>query len=1030
MDDDLKILISVEADEEESANRISAQLPSIAAKVNGKGGPIKLQVEADTRSVQAQVQRISQQLSKAASHTVGLNVGIDRAAIQRVQEELNKIGVGDSITKSITAEMDRMGVRIDQISGAWKDAADGEQRLLNLTIQGTDQLGRNLTIAKQYTQSLDESTGELQEQSSTITRIVSNLEKQRQTEAKIAAQAKSDNESRIAYLSRQQSILNSIQSSYTGASSSKPIEDEGRLASLNGMYEQIQSAINELGASSGRVSAEQRADIERQIASLKLLVEQYQNVEYVATKLRTKTVQQVNTEQGTGLAEYEERLRSGGILTEQFEQRIRELRTQLDSAFDNKSLTAYLNSFDQLQRDVAAFQEKVRSVNNLYAELSKVEKAITRIQVAMTKVDQSPESGQYASMQKELAIQQRIKSEIQGQIDSYKEINAYASQAVAYKNTQVACEERLKTAQAAVADQASAITGQMAAMDATVRNVEARFRGLDAPTEELRKKVSELPGLLNRVNTAAGDQDKVAAFTRLQEVLSGCNREITSLMALQRLDLQDDRFTANLEKAKADLETIRRQWSALFSSKDLRNQFNALSASIDQIRTKGDLTRWTSQFNVLKSEIKAAGLNAQTFFDTLKTNIGKVGQWLGATTVFFQMFNTLQRGVETVIALDTAMIDLQKVTDNTEKEYRQFYFTANETAKALGATTEEIIAQTAEWARLGYTMEEAAKLAENSAIFSAISEDLDLEAATDGLVSILKAYEDTIDINDALDGVISKVNEVGNRYAVNNSDVVEALRRSSASMAVANNTFEETVALATAAIEITRDASSVGNALKTISMRIRGYDEETEEYVGGVTELTGAIADLTKTAERPQGISLFEEGDPDTFRSTYDILNDIADIWDDLTDKNRADLLETLFGKHRAQVGAAMLSNFEQARNAIVTMEESAGSAEAEMENIYDSLEYKLNELGQTWVGVAQNLFNTDGLKMIVDVLTALSSAVDVVTEKFGFLGTVGLAATLVNLGKLVKTAGRPKLTGSQTVPAYTLVVTRNELAA
>ena len=132
-------------------------------------------------------------------------------------------------------------------------------------------------------------------------------------------------------------------------------------------------------------------------------------------------------------------------------------------------------------------------------------------------------------------------------------------------------------------------------------------------------------------------------------------------------------------------------------------------------------------------------------------------------------------------------------------------------------------------------------------------------------------------------------------------------------------------------------------------MRIRGYDEETEEYVGGVQELTGAIADLTKTASNSTGVSLFEEGDPDTYRSTYDILADIADIWDELTDKNRANLLETLFGKQRAQVGAAMLSNFDQAKAAIDTMMDSAGSAEAEMENIYQSLEYKLNALQQTW---------------------------------------------------------------------------------
>ena len=89
---------------------------------------------------------------------------------------------------------------------------------------------------------------------------------------------------------------------------------------------------------------------------------------------------------------------------------------------------------------------------------------------------------------------------------------------------------------------------------------------------------------------------------------------------------------------------------------------------------------------------------------------------------------------------------------------------------------------------------------------------MDITQATDGLVSIIKAFD--VEVEDAMDGIISKVNEVGNKFAVSNGDVVEALTRSSSAMAAANNTFDETVALATAAIEITRDAASVGNGLK------------------------------------------------------------------------------------------------------------------------------------------------------------------------------------------------------------------------
>lgn len=72
-------------------------------------------------------------------------------------------------------------------------------------------------------------------------------------------------------------------------------------------------------------------------------------------------------------------------------------------------------------------------------------------------------------------------------------------------------------------------------------------------------------------------------------------------------------------------------------------------------------------------------------------------------------------------------------------------------------------------------------------------------------------------------------------------------------------------------------------------MRIRGYDEETEEYVGGIEELSGEIADLTKTANNSNGISLFKDEDKTEYKSTTELLRDISKIYDDLTDKQQAE---------------------------------------------------------------------------------------------------------------------------------------------
>ena len=993
MDEDLKIIVTseLEADEQASAQRISAQLPDIAKLINQKS-KIKVQVEVDNSNVQTEAQKFSKELSRATqTHKVGVSVGLDRDSVKKMQAELNSLKVNPDVSHAMTAQLEKMGIQIDRITGRWEQVNDQEERMLSLSIQGTDQLGRSVS----YLQTYDAVTGDI---NTHLTNVTMNLEKQRQVEAQIAAKAKADNESRISYLTKQKAVLSDIQASYTGATSAKPVHDTTHLDALNSKYSELETKIQSMISTSGQLDKVQRASIEAEIASLKQLVKEYQNAEYVATKLRTKDIGSIKTDQFAALDTLEKRLQSAGTLTEEFKSRIGGLRGQLDSAFDPATLTAFLNSFDKLEGDIATFQEQLRGVNAIYTQIIGVENKMTKTKSAMVGLDPTADKEKLAALNEQLSLYQSQKQALESQLTPYSTIIKYARQAEAAERARLENDVKLKFSEAELADKAREIEQTMQRIPSTVKDLEVRFGQLVAPTDNLVQKMQMLRETEAAYHSAKTDTEKIAAYERLQFLIGECSKEMSELNRVQRGDVLNFKFTDSLEKAKADLATVGRQWSALKHDPGLNAQFQQLEYNLQRVDNQMDLNKWTAQFSRFKSEVKAAGKNMQSLGDVLKNNVGKVLQWVSATTLLFRAFSLLKSAISTVVALDTAMIDLRKTTDATEAEYRKFYLTANETAKALGVTTEEVISQTAEWSRLGYTITEAAELAKNSAIFRAVSPEMDIAMATDGLVSVIKAFD--IDVEDTMDGIISKVNAVGNAFAVSNADIVEALTRSSSAMAAANNTFDETVALATAAIEITRDAASVGNGLKTLSMRIRGYDEETEEYIGGVEELTGVIADLTKTASNPNGVSLFEVGDPETYRSTYDILADISKILDEITDKDQAQLLEALFGKRQAQIGAAMLSNFEQAEKSIKTMVDSAGSAEAEMENIYQSLDYKLNALQETWVGVAQNLFDTDQMKLVVDGLIALSDAVDWLTDKLGLFGTVGL---VVIIGHLVK---------------------------
>lgn len=995
MEEDLKIVLTseLEADEQASARRISAQLPNIAKLINSRSN-IKVGVTLDESNIQSQTQKLTQQIAQVTkAQGIGVSLSLDQSSVNKIRTELNNLKVNPDISRAMTDQLDQMGIQIDKITGRWEEVNGQQERMLNLTIQGTDQMGRTVT----YLQTYDTETGNI---NTHLTNVTANLEKQRNAQEQLAKQAKADNESRVSYLTKQQALLADIQATYMGATSAKPVTNDSHLTELNNTYSAINAQIQSMIANEGKLDSVQRSNLEAQISGLKRMVKEYQNAEYVATKLRTKDIGAIKSDQLSGLEALEKRLEAAGTLTDTFRQKIDGLKISLNGVSNKDQLVSFLNSFDQLNNDVSVFQERLRGVNNIFTQLIALDKQITTVQSAMVKLDPKADENKLVALRGQLTVLNDQRASLEAQLAPYSDIVQYAKQATALEQSRLMNGSQLVYTQMEMADKAREYDTAMQRIPTTIADLNTKFKQVVEPTETLVQNMKLLRETASQYNSNMGDREKIQTYERLQQLIGLCSKEMSELMRVQRGDVNDFKFTQNLEKAKADLATVGRTWSALRQDPGLNAQFLQLTQNLKTVNNQMDLNKWTAQFSAFKSEVKAAGKNMQSLGDILKNNVSKVLQWVSATTLLFRAFRLLRTALSTIIDLDTAMVDLQKVTVATRAEYDRFYRSANDTAKVLGVTTEEVISQTAEWARLGYAMQDAAKLAENSAIFKAISPGMDITMATDGLVSMLKAF-DEIDVNDSLDGIISKVNDVGNKFAVSNKDIVEAMTRTSSAMKAANNTFEETVALATAAIEITRDAASVGNGLKTLSMRIRGYDEETEEYSNDVAVLTGAIADLTKVASNGnRGVSIFEPGDPETYRSTYDILADIADIWDEMTDKNRANLLEVLFGKRQAQIGSAILSNFDQARKAIEVMEDSAGSARQEMEKIEQSLEYKLNDLRETWVGVAQNLFQTDDMKLVVDVLTTISGLIDNLTSSLGLFGTVGLISAIALLNK------------------------------
>ena len=392
-------------------------------------------------------------------------------------------------------------------------------------------------------------------------------------------------------------------------------------------------------------------------------------------------------------------------------------------------------------------------------------------------------------------------------------------------------------------------------------------------------------------NTVANQQALIEAEKALDTEIKKVQSSVTSMNATMAKSSAVDALRQKVQSFYDINTATHGKWG-----NSLKNIMSQLASGTEVPIAK--LKELERQFITIQNTARQAGKLGLSFFDTMKQGMQKFSYWTSSTFLVMKTITSIKSAVSSVKELDTSLVDLKKTTSMTASQLEEFYYTANDVAKQMGVTTKEIIDQASAWSRLGYSSQEAAtKMAKYSSMFASISPGMDVDTATDGLVSIMKAFDiGNNNPDDVLDGIMSKVNIIGNTAATSNAEIVNMLSKSSSAMKEANNTLEETIALETAAVEITRDDDSVGTAFKTLSMRIRGYDEETESYTNNVEELSGKIADLTKTASTPGGISLFTDASKTEFKSTYQLLSEISKVYDQLSDKNQAQLLEALAG--------------------------------------------------------------------------------------------------------------------------------------
>lgn len=328
-----------------------------------------------------------------------------------------------------------------------------------------------------------------------------------------------------------------------------------------------------------------------------------------------------------------------------------------------------------------------------------------------------------------------------------------------------------------------------------------------------------------------------------------------------------------LKTETGDLATITTRYN---------KQGEILSRTISSIsREYKTLTEATKKQQQAQRELNNQVKSSKSIFQDFTDTFLKMAKFNTINIIYDNLTKSISNAITVVKEFNDATTELRKVSDLEGESLKRYAQELSDYGAEVGRTMTDMVNSATVFKRTGASDEEAKNLAKVAEMYRNVADnEISSAEAASFLVSQMKAFN--ITAKDSIH-IIDSVNSVANAYAVNTNDLQTALAKSAAAMATAGNTYEETIALVEAGTAVMQgQAGTVGNGLRTIAINIANLATKSDEFVAANGKVAISLKD--------------EKGE---IRSTYEVLNDLAQNWDKLSRAEQNSIATTLAGKHK-----------------------------------------------------------------------------------------------------------------------------------
>ena len=709
------------------------------------------------------------------------------------------------------------------------------------------------------------------------------------------------------------SKLKILKDEYLDVNASKPIQNSKNIEHLNSLYDEAIAKVNTLGTATKESFASSEASVKAAIAEIRSQVKIYREVESMANQLRAKPIETIKGEQIQLLREFEAKIKSSGIALEQLKSySISDLSIKLGGVTDRQSLTEYLNMLVVAKAEFKALQaeqqiekqaEKAETdkVTTAYKELLSTIQQIRNIQTNLLNLDEEKDSNQILELEGQLkrlqesyqAIRQAFNSKFSS--EQTTEINSALQTTIDKMAIVQAKIDDVKVSSFhSIKDNISNGT-----LENQIQTLENDYRRLGLTQDEIAQKTQTLKTLLNAMDASDDIESVTKDYTTFGQEVVKVQNDVKAL----RREQQKAKDEANLANGKNVLSSQIDVW--LKKNSAAASEFGVRLREIQQELLTADGTKLTAlkrEFQEIKRKAELAGKATMSFGDKLKSKLGSLATYFSATMMISYAIRGIRSMFQNVLQVDTAMTELYRVTDLTEKQYSQLYDKMVAGAKKYNAALNDVISATAEWVRFGFDANLSEQLAELTVMYQHVT-DLDHKLATENLLTAYKGFQPSLDVQfdgdaaAAVEHILDVYDKLNNELPVSAAQIAEGVNKTASVLEEAGATFEQASALIVGGGSVTQDFDAMGNSIKIATLRIHGMKgkleelgEEVDENIQSVSKIQTQILNLTHGK-----VNIFED-DGEHFRNIYDVFKDIASVWDSLSDTESAELLELIAG--------------------------------------------------------------------------------------------------------------------------------------